>query len=581
MRVFNIKYWFIIVLLAGFQTTFYAQEESVGTEVVNIVKPYQASVPDAFKIRETPSLEDDENSKQETINYQIFSFPVASTFQPQKGSASKVQKTAKEKLFNNYAYLGAGNYGNVMAGVYLGEQLSDNDYINGSLTHRSGQGGIKDVYLNDQFYVTNLDVTYGYGDTNMSWTVFGGYQHQINNWYGLPLIHLAGLDDDQIKLFTNQIVSKQTYQNILLGGDMRFTNSFFKGVDLAFNRFSDAFNSAENHFTIQPELELNISDFKIKTLFDIDYQNAVLDKNFANQETKSLILGARPSIGLKKDNWSFNFGTGLYFNQNMVANNNKFYVYPDITAQLNIIEDVLEFFGGATGGLLQNTYREAVQHNPFVSPDLMLMPTSQQLNGHAGLKGKFSSAVTFNLKGAYLIAKSQPLFRNNAFDLTSVDSRGFDYGNSFSYVYDDINTLELRGEVKADFNKNSSLTLGAQFNDYNTTNEQQAWNLPSIQFNAGLDLRIAPKWHTALNVFFVGDRKDVINYTNNLFEQIEETDTLKSFLDANLQLQYFHNKQLTGFLSVQNLANQQYQRFLHTPVQGLQVLLGAKYQFDF
>jgi hypothetical protein len=44
--------------------------------------------------------------KKKLIQYNIFSFPVASTFTPAKGKAAGVDKIEKEKLYNNYATLG-------------------------------------------------------------------------------------------------------------------------------------------------------------------------------------------------------------------------------------------------------------------------------------------------------------------------------------------------------------------------------------------------------------------------------------------------------------------------------------------
>ncbi|MFT7351682.1 MAG: hypothetical protein ACI9XR_001440, partial [Flavobacterium sp.] len=82
------------------------KDETIGTEVVNVVKPYTATISDAFKVKETPSLDDDVTSKKENIQYSIFSFPVASTFTPSKGRAANVDKAEQEKYFNNYATLG-------------------------------------------------------------------------------------------------------------------------------------------------------------------------------------------------------------------------------------------------------------------------------------------------------------------------------------------------------------------------------------------------------------------------------------------------------------------------------------------
>ena len=54
------------------------------------------------------------------------------------------------------------------------------------LRHLSSQGGIKNVVLDDKYYNTSLDVTYGTRERDMSWNVDLGLKNQIYNWYGLP-----------------------------------------------------------------------------------------------------------------------------------------------------------------------------------------------------------------------------------------------------------------------------------------------------------------------------------------------------------------------------------------------------------
>jgi hypothetical protein len=60
------------------------KRETIGSEVVNVVKPYTPTISDAFKIKEMPNLDDDGNTK-ESIRYTIFSS--CSTFTPSKGKA--------------------------------------------------------------------------------------------------------------------------------------------------------------------------------------------------------------------------------------------------------------------------------------------------------------------------------------------------------------------------------------------------------------------------------------------------------------------------------------------------------------
>ena len=80
----------ILVLCTPFA---FAQEsnrqtnDTINTEVVNVVKPYTPKISDAFKVKEIPSLEDKETESRKEVKYNIFSIPVASTFTPAKGKA--------------------------------------------------------------------------------------------------------------------------------------------------------------------------------------------------------------------------------------------------------------------------------------------------------------------------------------------------------------------------------------------------------------------------------------------------------------------------------------------------------------
>ena len=52
-------------------------------------------------------------------------------------------------------------------------------------------------------------------------------------------------------------------------------------------------------------------------------------------------------------------------------------------------------------------------------------------------------------------------------------------------------------------------------------------------------------------------------------------------VDLNTHVNYKHSDRLTFFLKGNNLASQNYQKWLGFPVQGIQVLLGANFKFDF
>jgi hypothetical protein len=169
----------LVLLILAFQFSFaQKKDENIGTEVVNVVKPYTPTISDAFKVKEIPSFEDVDNSKKEVIKYNFFSFPVASTFVPSKGKAANLDKPEVEKLFKNFANLGLGNYMSLNAELFVTENISDKEYVGGMLRHLSSQGGISGVALNNDFNTTSLDLTYGNQLQNLTWISDLGYQNQ-------------------------------------------------------------------------------------------------------------------------------------------------------------------------------------------------------------------------------------------------------------------------------------------------------------------------------------------------------------------------------------------------------------------
>ena len=83
------------------------------------------------------------------------------------------------------------------------------------------------------------------------------------------------------------------------------------------------------------------------------------------------------------------------------------------------------------------------------------------------------------------------------------------------------------------------------------------------------------------NIFYVGERKAQFYNENPTDEPILITETLDGYFDINLAGNYKFNERLSFFLKLNNLANQKYEKWLNFPVQGIQILGGASYKFDF
>jgi hypothetical protein len=574
----------ILFLLFVCQVSFSQKKgESIGTETVNVVKPYSPTISDADKIKETPTLDDSGNQPKETIKYSILSVPVASTFTPSKGTAEGVQKSKRERLFNNYATAGVGNYGRLNAELFVTHDLGNSDFVSGMFRHHSSQGGIKDAELNDEFYDTALNVGYGANYRDLSWNIDLGYQNQIYNWYGLPAEFGSTMfPEDRADLISN-ISSGHTYNTITLGGDVEFTESIFSKVAAKFTHFSDNFSSSENRFYVKPTFTVEVMDQKVNTNVIVDHVSGSFEKDYLSNSADPLKysftnIGLEPSFVVTENDWTLELGAGLFYSLDAENSSNKLFIYPKVNASYKLVGDLMIFYTGLSGSLKQNSYADLVTDNPFLAPSLIINPTHNRYNAFVGLKGKLANNINYNLTGSYFNEKDRALFKiNNYTENPANEAYGF--GNSFGVVYQDLRTFRFFGELKADFSENVTFGINGTFNSYKLDGKLEPWNLPVMKLSSNLDVSFTKQWYAGLNVFYVGERKEMQSNLDLLIDPA--IITLKSYFDANAHLGYKFSERLTFFLKLNNIGNQAYQKWLNYPVQGFQALAGANYKFDF
>lgn len=586
----NIKYKLeiflcLIVCQLSFAQDKKVKQDNIGTEVVNVVKPYTPTISDAFKVKEVPVNINEENAKKENVNYSILPFPVASTFSPTKGNAQGVEKGKQERLFKNYATLGLGNYGSLNAELYVTDDLNDNDYVSGMFRHNSSQGEIKNVLLDNFFYDTKIDLLYGSNEQEMAWNIKLGYQNQIYNWYGLPADFGNTLTLPESMNLVYGINPQQSYNTITAGGSMVFEESTVDNVNLGFTHFSDAFSSAENHFLVAPTFKFDVMDEAIKTKIFVDYVDGSFKENYLRTNTSPINygftnLGIVPSFVMTREDWTINVGAGLVYSMGKENDTNKFYIYPSISAFYKVVGDLMIFYTSAIGNLQQNTYKDFVDGNPFVSPTLNIKPTNELYDIQAGLKGKLASTVSYDVKASYIYDENKALFRSN--DYTEKDTNAnYAFGNSFQVVYDDLTTMRFYGEIKADLAKGITVEADVTVSSYTKKSEQEAWNLPELQLNGKADFMITDKWFAGVNLFYVGERKDKQLNRDLVNVTAPGPITLDSYFDLNANIRYKHKERFTAFLKANNITNKGYQKWLNYPVQGFQVMVGGNYKFDF
>lgn len=573
----KIKSLLLIAIIFGVNQASAQEEDNLGTEVVNIVKPYSPTISDAFKVKETPIMNDSTNTQKKEVNYSIFSVPVASTFTPAKGKATSVEKTKPIKLYDNYATFGIGNYINVLAEFYTNFEISRTDNFGLFFKHNSSQGGIKDLLLDDKFYNTQLEGNYTSRQKDINYNIKAGIKHQLFNWYGLNDLY-----DFSPPEIINSIDSKHSYFSGFAEGSLMVEDSYFQSGTASIRYLGDSFSSSEFAIKVTPEFGFDVIDLPLKIEVDVDYLSGKFNKDYSNtSEIKHSFLNAGiiPTYDYSTENLSLSVGLAGYVSVDSEASETNFNVYPKIDASYRLVGDLLIVYGGVDGGSKQNSYYDFKEENPFVSPTLFIQPTSELYNGFAGLKGKLSNAIAYNIKASYSKEDDKAMFISNYYKGQSTELEGYEYGNSFSVVYDDHETISFFGELIFELSNNFNLGINGTYNSFNTKYEVEPWNLPTLEASLFSTFNVTEKFYGGVSLFYVGERKDL--FYNSLFPSFAPSIiNLDEYVDANAHLGYRFNKQLSIFVKGSNLFGDNYQKWTNYKVQGIQGMLGASYKFD-
>lgn len=569
---------FSIPALLLFHISVFSQEKELDPEVVNIVKPYTPTISDAFKVKETPSLNDSISTTKKEVKYSIFSVPVASTFTPSKGKATTVEKTKPLKLYDNYATLGFGNYTSILGEFYSNFEISRTENAGFFFRHNSSQGEIKDVKLDNKYYDTSLDANYTSRQKDATYRLDAGVEHQIYNWYGLPENYVTYPEN-----VIADIDPLQMYFSGYVGGSVAVDNSFFERAAVNIRYLTDAYSSSEVNASLKPEFSFPLENLTLKIDGDIDYLSGSFNRNYTNTSDikySYLNVGLAPSITFVNDDLSVSLGVAGYVSLDSENSNTDFSLYPRLNASYRLLDETVIVYGGAEGGLQQNSYYNFKEENPFVSPTLNIAPTKKLYEGFGGIKGKLSNSVAYNVRASYGKDENRALFQMNSLNIYNANFKNYQYGNSFNVVYDDVNTLAFFAELKVEVSNTFSLGINANYYNYSTDIQNEAWNLPDLKASVFSNFNITEKLYGSASLFYVGERKDLVYNTDPFANSIDQEITLKGYVDANLSFGYRFTDRLSVFVKGSNLLSDNYEKWLNYPVQGIQGLAGVTYKFD-
>jgi len=571
-----------MLLLVGYHTLM-AQIDNNLQKEVEVIKAYQPSISDAYKIGTNPRINDTINYSP-TFEYRIFSkdFPVKKTINHLP--AVKLGTPPKEKSNTGYLKGGFGNAWTPTADLFINNNPSRNTDFSMQLHHFSSR---PDILLNNGLKVNSpysnniarIFVRNNFRKSVLEWEM--QYQRDGFRYYGFP-------DTDSLLYLQNEknsstLNEKQVFN--LAEGKVRLKNitpraQLDYNVLLGYNYFWNATGQAAHQASYNGIFTKPIRKFNIQLDSKFEYfnQNGIVN-NIDNTLDLHQFYHASisPQIIINEETYQlqagFNLGTIIGSDSSLL-----WHISPKIYFAYHPIQGIMTLFVGTDGGFNPNGYRQMVTKNPYVNYNIELSPSEKAINFYGGIKGKLSRKISYLFDVDYSINQNEAFYYHTK-NITLTDTI---ISNTFSVLYDQVNQLRFGGNIY--YSSNSvTVNLKGNYYRYQTKTLTTLPHLPDFDISLNTSIQFTSRIKGNIDATVVGERDalyHIIDRTLALaIPSTFEIQTLKPILELNLGLDYSYSKQLNFFLDARNVLNQNYEIWHGYNQQRLLIILGARFVF--
>jgi hypothetical protein len=543
---------FTLFLCSMFMVNVSLAQKSVEDEQIDIIKPYKPVLSEAVKISDIPRPDTAVYNIPE-LQYNFSLIRAGTQYQAPLIVPVKVKDEVIAKLYRSYAKLGFGNYTTPLVDLKVNSLRSKTFDVGGQLSHMSGRGKFKNKGFPG--YSDNEASVFGtrfFTDHKLSGKI--NYDRDVIHHYGYSLADTI-LSKKDIRQEINQI-----------GGDVSFGSYHLDKTKirhqskLSFTHYADRFQNKESEFDINLWGKKNINKITASLYFDTEL---FTNKDSVTSESSSIIR-ISPMAGAKIERLELEGGIRAVVGKGPTGS--EFRIIPRLSFSYHVAENFLIAFADLDGNLEKNSYSLLKNRNPFYVPDLVIPNTETRFNFKAGLKGSISNATSFNAFVRYRNVTDLVMFATDTSQALP---------NKFSLITDDVNILNLQGEITFVRNEKIRILGSGTYNTYSMTREKEAWYMPSIEIRLASEYNISDKIIAKGNIFTGHGRKARIFNEQNLISGKE----LKDYIDFNIGADYRYSKVLSVFLDLNNVLNSKYERWINYPDQRLNILGGLTYSF--
>ncbi|GAB3978059.1 TonB-dependent receptor [Spirosoma terrae] len=456
--------------------------------------------------------------------------------------------------FNNYVKLGAGNYSTFFGEGFVGINNLSNLSLEGSLRHLSSAIGPVDG-KNSAQSDTRLNVTGKYLADAFKLQADLGYDRNAFNFYGYSREYATSpsFNPDLLKQRLNTVNFRLGIENA--NSDNTIDYSLKTGI----TSLRDRFNASETDWGTNLNASLGITDNVFALVAADAYVTQRSDGSIVDNRN---LFRVKPTFKYTSSLFTITAGINAVNQTDKRQNINNTRAFPVLDIDVVPVANI-HFFAGVDGDINRNTLRSLLSENKWLAPQVLLVNTVKSLDIYGGSKGSLGGGFSYEGKVSYASYRDFSTFNNTYPDTTK-----------FFVLYDGgiSRILTISGQLGYSVKDKFRSTLKGDFFRYGLDRLEEAWGRPQFAGTWSNSYILNKKLFITADLYFYEGIKNK-NFTSNVVY------TLKPIYDANIKIDYFLGKQVSAFVSLNNIFSQNYQRYLYYQSQGLNFLGGISYSF--
>ena len=554
--------------------TLLAQEEGAYNESVVVKGSYTPTIELQQKLNFPAAISDTSSRLQHTFQYGITPTRLKALYAPSRIKAARVVGEPATRLYNNYLRLGMGNYWSPLADLYWSSTRDTKKAYGVRVNHHSSWDKLPDYGPN---HFGNTGVTlfgkYIVGDV-LQLSSDLGYEHDHNLYYGFT--------DSTLQAVLGKSRADISTADYRASYNVATWNIGIKNMQLDANKLGYAANAhladlwgvyGQNEFNLNLSGDVHYGFNLMNQYKGIAYLHAEWDGYTTRSRQAEGPLGftapagdtirsyrnivkVNPYVDFLLGGLQFHAGFTTGWDAFTLDTATTFRFFPDVVVSKSLLHDNLVLSLGATGGFDANSWNTIRVVNPYIAPDAEQRATRHyDFSAHA--RWTLSRKLEVNLEGTYQMLRD---------DLTFVLDPRFTLGNVYRPHYFADNRFTLGGTVT--FVNDEMLTLRAGGHYY--------------AYTLGPDdsvLYFRPRWDALLAADVNYRNKWLFSLEGQLLGQMTGSygETLPLRYGIAAQVEYRHNRALSLFLRMDNLAFQRYWLWSNYPSQRGLFILGLTY----